>query len=118
MRPVSEPSPILYEAVGRILCTRAYCGLCHDLLTDCLASLKHGPEATLKAVLAHEGMLCKCAIEMREIAQKAIDRVTPRLMSKRESKLLIGADPDCIHVHDERSWSGIRCAKCGGHYCL
>ncbi len=28
------------------------------------------------------------------------------------------ADPDCAHKLDPNCWSGIRCLKCPGWYCL
>ena len=28
------------------------------------------------------------------------------------------ADPDCLHILDPSCYSGIKCLKCGGWYCL
>ncbi len=35
-----------------------------------------------------------------------------------DDEFLYDADPNCNHVHDPNCYSGIRCHKCGGWYCL
>lgn len=39
-------------------------------------------------------------------------------MSKSQCDKLWDADPNCVHVHDPHCWSGIKCCKCSGWYCL
>jgi hypothetical protein len=39
-------------------------------------------------------------------------------MSESQCNKLWDADPNCVHVHDPHCWSGIKCCKCGGWYCL
>lgn len=34
------------------------------------------------------------------------------------ARTLWNADPDCKHELDPNCWSGIRCLKCRGWYCL
>ena len=39
-------------------------------------------------------------------------------MPEQDSEYLYDADPNCKHQHDPYCYSGIRCIKCGGWYCL
>lgn len=62
----------LYEAVGEIVCRQYLCCLCAERLAVGMAHAKDGPEAMLKAIAEHQGMLCASAEWMREKAIEAL----------------------------------------------
>jgi len=41
-----------------------------------------------------------------------------KYMDKETSEMLWSADPNCEHVYDPYNYSGIKCKKCNGWYCL
>ena len=59
-------------AVGDIICRRYLCCLCADRLEAGLKEASKGPEAFLRAIATHDGMLCGAAEWMKYRAIEAL----------------------------------------------